>query len=250
MGSAKERISMNILEVKQFLKPLRFVSCAVALAISTPAFGDEEKPGGNDPLEPLNRLTSGFNALLRNTIIDPAVDMYQFVTPDPLENVISNAASNLTEPLTIGSSLLQGDTENARIATQRFLINSTVGVAGLGDPATEMGLEQRREDLGQAMGANGVEPGPHLVLPILGPSNFRDAAGDILSGIASPMPLVGNAASGVVEYSNNQDTIKSVGANAIDRYVAEREAYEQNREYKVQNGDVAGPVFEEDKPKK
>ena len=241
---------MNVLDSKRYFKPFRLITFAIALAVSAPAYGDEEKPGDNDPLEHLNRFTSGFNALLRNTIIDPVVDMYQFVTPDPLENVISNTASNLTEPLTIGSSLLQGDTENAGVATQRFLINSTVGVAGLGDPASEMGLEQRREDLGQAMGANGVEPGPHLVLPILGPSNFRDAAGDILSGIASPMPLVGNAASGVVEYSDNQDTIKSIGANAIDRYVAEREAYEQNREYKVQNGDIAGPVFEEDKPKK
>ena len=120
MGRAQEKISMNTLEIKRFLKPLRFVSCAVALAISTPAFGDEEKPDGNDPLEPLNRLTSGFNALLRNTIIDPVVDMYQLVTPDPLENVISNAASNLTEPLTIGSSLLQGDTENTGISTHRW----------------------------------------------------------------------------------------------------------------------------------
>lgn len=233
----------------QLIRPA-MLGLGLALVISAPAFADDEKSGDNDPLEGLNRFTSGFNTLLRNAIIDPMVDLYQFVTPDPLENVISNAASNLSEPLTIGSSLLQGDTENAGIATQRFLINTTLGVAGLGDPATDMGLEQRREDLGQAMGANGVAPGPHLVLPILGPSNFRDAAGDILTGILSPMPLAGTVATGAVGYSNNQDALNSVGATAIDRYVAEREAYEQNREYKVQNGEIAGPLFDEDPPKK
>lgn len=229
--------------------------CGLSLAAASPAFaGDDEKTakngGTNDPLESLNRITSGFNALFRQAILDPVVDVYQFVTPDPVEEIISNAASNLSEPITIGSSLLQGDTENAGVATQRFLINSTIGVAGLGDPATEMGLEQRREDLGQAFGANGVEPGPHIVLPILGPSNLRDAAGDILTGIASPLPLAGKIAGSAVEYSVKQDAINAIGENALDRYVAEREAYEQNRAYKIKNGEPEGLIFEDDKPVK
>ena len=113
-----------------------------------------------------------------------------------------------------------------------------------------MGLEQRREDLGQAFGANGVESGPHIVLPILGPSNLRDAAGDILTGIASPLPLAGKIAGGAVEYSVKQDAINAVGANSVDRYIAEREAYEQNRAYKIKNGEAVSPAFDEEKPVK
>ena len=119
----------------------------MAIAISgTTALADEEKAKGtSDPLETLNRFTSGFNTILRKGFIDPAVDLYQHVTPDPIENAISNAASNLSELLTVGSSLLQADIENAGKSTQRFLIITTVGMGGLGDPATDMGIEARRD---------------------------------------------------------------------------------------------------------
>jgi phospholipid-binding lipoprotein MlaA len=244
-------IVMSISDYPRYFKVLLPAVCGLGLVVASPSFAGEENKGEtSDPLESLNRITSGFNALLRQAVLDPVVDVYQFVTPDPLEDVISNAASNLSEPITIGSSILQGDFENAGVSTQRFLINSTVGVAGLGDPATEMGLEQRREDLGQAFGANGVESGPHIVLPILGPSNLRDAAGDILTGIASPLPLAGKIAGGAVEYSVKQDAINAVGANSVDRYIAEREAYEQNRAYKIKNGEAVSPAFDEEKPVK
>ncbi len=217
------------------------IAMTVGLSTSTAIADEEKNEGNNDPLETLNRFTSGFNSFLRKGFVDPAVDLYQFVTPDPMEKAISNAASNLSEPLTIGSSLLQGDTENAGNATQRFLINSTVGVGGLGDPATDMGIEARREDLGQALGAHGVEAGPHIVLPILGPSNLRDLVGDLPVMVLNPLPLAGTVAKGAVEYSGKQDTVRSIGEGAVDPYVAEREAYEQNRAYEVRNGNIPAP---------
>ncbi len=217
------------------------IAMAVGLSTNTAIADKEKTEGSNDPLETLNRFTSGFNSFLRKGFVDPAVDLYQFVTPDPVEKAISNAASNLSEPLTIGSSLLQGDTENAGNATQRFLINSTVGVGGLGDPATDMGIEARREDLGQALGAHGVEAGPHIVLPILGPSNLRDLVGDLPVMVLNPLPLAGTVAKGAVEYSGKQDTVRSIGEGAVDPYVAEREAYEQNRAYEVRNGNIPAP---------
>ena len=97
--------------------------------------------------------------------------------------------------------------ENAATATKRFIINTTVGLGGTSDPATGMGLEQREEDLGQALGASGFAPGSHFVLPIIGPSNFRDAAGDILTTLANPLPLAAKAASSGINYSNNQEDI-------------------------------------------
>jgi phospholipid-binding lipoprotein MlaA len=153
-----------------------------------------------------------------------------------VQQAISNLVSNLTEPLTAGSSLVQGDFDNAATATSRFLVNTTIGIGGIRDPATDLGMEQRREDIGQALGAHGVPPGPHIVLPVLGPSNLRDAPGDILLGLLSPIPFAGQVGAGAVEYARNQDAIKQLGDSVVDPYVVERDAYEQHRGYLVHNG--------------
>ncbi len=189
-----------------------------------------------DPLEHINRFTSDFNRAIREGLIDPMVDGYQFVTPEPMQRGVSNFFSNLHEPVTAVSSILQGDSENAGNATSRFIINSTIGLVGTYDRASDMGIAQRREDLGQAMGANGIAPGPHIVLPILGPSNLRDATGDIVLGLASPLPLAVHAAGTGVGYADHQDDVGAIAANALDPYIAEREAYEQHRAYVVHNG--------------
>lgn len=201
-----------------------------------PAISGDVAAETSDPLEDINRFTSGFNRILRDVVIDPVVDGYQYITPPDFQQGISNIFSNLSEPVTAVSSLLQGDAENAGNATKRFLMNSTVGIGGIGDAAKDIGIEQRREDLGQAMAANGVETGPHIVLPILGPSNLRDATGDLIIGLANPFPLAVQAADGGVSYAKNQDAIQSIGSGAVDPYVAEREAYEQNRNFLVTNG--------------
>lgn len=208
--------------------------------------------GDDDPLEKVNRVTSGFNSLVRELILDPLVSAYKTVTPTDLQTAVSNAANNLSEPVTAVSSLLQGDTENAGNATKRFFVNSIAGAGGMGDPATDAGIVSRKEDLGQAFGANGVEPGAHLVLPILGPSNLRDAAGDVLTSLANPLPLVGKAAQGTVTYSDNQDAIKSVTSNSVDPYTTEKTLYEQHRQFEVTNGKSTapadGPVLVEEGP--
>ncbi|NQV84690.1 MAG: VacJ family lipoprotein [Rhodospirillales bacterium] len=192
----------------------------------------------NDPFEAINRVTSGFNSVVRGMVIDPIVDGYQAVAPKPVQKAVSNAVSNLSEPVTAVSSLLQWDTENAGMATKRFFVNTTVGVGGLSDPATEMGYEKRDEDLGQALGAGGMAPGPHIVLPIIGPSNMRDLTGDVLTALSNPLPLAAKAASGGIGYSNNQDDIKALTSGALDPYVVERDSYEQNRSYDINNGVV------------
>ncbi len=191
----------------------------------------------NDPLEGLNRITSGFNRILRRFIIDPIVDGYQAITPDEVQEAVSNVVSNLTEPVTVVSSLLQGDFDNAGTATGRFLVNTTIGLGGMRDEATGLGLKQRREDLGQSLGAHGVPSGPHLVLPVIGPTNFRDAPGDIVIGLLSPLSLGAQAGAGAVEYSDEQDSISAISDNVVDPYIAERDAYEQRRDYVIHNGE-------------
>ena len=215
--------------------------------LSQPVSADDAGAAGSaqtkDPLEPINRVTSEFNRFLRGLVIDPVVDGYQAVTPEPVQDAVSNAVSNLSEPVTAVSSMLQGDTENAKSAAGRFIINTTVGVGGLGDPAAGMGMQSRPEDLGQAFGAHGASPGAHVVLPIIGPSNLRDLTGDALTAIANPLPLAATAAGGAVNYSDVQDEVNAVGGAALDPYVAEREAYEQSRRYQVLNGDVPSQAF-------
>ena len=236
----------------------RTLLSAVAVAglvWAVPAKADEKTPAANapastapvskapatakteDPFEGVNRFTSEFNRVLRGAVIDPLVDGYQAVTPQFLQEAIGNAATNLNEPVTAISSLLQGDDENAGNATKRFFINSTLGLGGINDKAGEMGYRSRDEDLGQAAGYHGTEAGAHLVLPILGPTNTRDLVGDVLTGLASPVPLVGRVAQKSVVYSQNQDDIDSVGKGALDPYVVERNAYEQHRQFLINNGE-------------
>ena len=216
-------------------------------APSIDAANTEDPKGDNDPLEGYNRFMHGFNKVLRDTIIDPLVDGYQAITPDPLEKAISNAAKNLNEPITAGSSLLQGDTDNAKKATQRFLINSTAGLGGTQDVAKdEYGIKSRDEDLGQAAGKGGAEAGAHIVLPVLGPSNTRDALGTAATAIINPIGAIGSAAKGAVEYSDRQDTVKDVSKGALDPYVVERDAYEQHRDYQIRN--AAPPAKDQDFP--
>lgn len=218
------------------------------------ATADEQKNDAteqqvNDPFESINRVTSGFNRIFRKVVADPLVSGYQAVTPDPLEKAISNFASNLTEPLTAASSLLQGDNERASRATERFVINTTAGFAGISDPATDMGIEQRREDLGQAAGKAGMDGGAHIVLPIIGPSNMRDVTGDVLTTLVNPLHTAISAANAGTDYAKNKDEINAITEKSVDPYIAERDAYEQNRNYKINNGAAAMediPEFAED----
>jgi len=190
----------------------------------------------DDPLESVNRVTSGFNRIFRKVVADPLVTGYQAVTPDPLEKAISNFASNLTEPVTAASSLLQGDTEGASRATGRFVVNTTAGIGGTSDVAADMGIEQRQEDLGQAAGKAGMGGGAHIVLPIIGPSNMRDVAGDVLTTLANPLHTAVTAANAGTGYAENKDEINAMTEKSVDPYIVERDAYEQNRSYKINNG--------------
>ncbi len=229
-----------------------------------PALAGSDQPAGqsaagasdgqqvNDPLESLNRVTSGFNRIFRKTIADPLISGYQAVTPEPMQKAISNIGSNLTEPVTALSSILQGDGENAGNAMGRFFVNSTVGMAGVSDQAAGMGMVQRREDLGQAAGAAGAEGGAHIVLPFFGPSNMRDATGDILTTLINPLHTATSAVNATTSYAENRDQLDAMTDTALDPYILERDAYEQNRKYKINNGTAAMsdiPDFEDDEEK-
>ncbi|MBU1329075.1 MAG: VacJ family lipoprotein [Gammaproteobacteria bacterium] len=130
-----------------------------------------------DPLESWNRRVYHFNYRFDEWVFLPVVDGYRYVTPTLVQKGVSNFFSNLGDVPNLLNSLLQLKGKRALDTTGRLLINTTLGVAGLWDPATRMGLMKQDEDFGQTLGHYGVGDGPYLMLPLLGPSNLRDTGG-------------------------------------------------------------------------
>lgn len=130
-----------------------------------------------DPLEPWNRRVYHFNYRFDQWVFLPLVEGYQYVTPNLLQTGVHNFFSNLGEIPSLANSLLQLKGERAMNNTARLLFNTILGIGGLWDPATAMGLPKYREDFGQTLGYYGVPAGPYLMLPLLGPSNLRDTGG-------------------------------------------------------------------------
>lgn len=134
-------------------------------------------PDPGDPYEDFNRQMFAFNEGLDRAVIEPVAKGYRAVTNEPVREGVGNFTSNLNEPLTAVNHVLQGKLPDAGATLGRFLINTTVGVVGIFDPASAIGLQRTSEDFGQTLGTWGVESGPFLVLPFIGPTNARDLVG-------------------------------------------------------------------------
>lgn len=151
-----------------------------------------------DSVEGFNRGTYRFNYYFDEYLFRPVVKGYEFVMPNYLEDRVSNAVDNIGEVTNLANNLLQFRFKAAGITLSRFAINTTVGVAGLWDPAESWGLERQGEDFGQTLGSHGVGNGSYLVLPVLGPSNLRDTAGFVTDTaaftLAGPPAWVNNPA--------------------------------------------------------
>lgn len=164
-----------------------------------------------DPLQGLNRGTYRFNYYFDKFVFLPVVHAYDFVLPDCMEHRISNFVDNVFEFNNLFNNILQGKWEGAGITLSRFVVNSTVGIGGLWDPATHWGMFRQAEDFGQTLGHYGIGHGPYLVLPVLGPSNLRDTIG--IAGDA-----VGFAAIGPVAWVESNTASRSfTGVSSVDR---------------------------------
>lgn len=133
--------------------------------------------GVYDPWEKFNRSMYNFNAGFDRYVFLPVVSGYETITPDIAQQGVTNFFSNLGEVSNFVNNVLQGEVKDSGVTLGRFALNTTVGVLGLWDPATKLGIYQRKEDFGQTLGRWGVGDGPYLVLPILGPSTLRDTSG-------------------------------------------------------------------------
>jgi phospholipid-binding lipoprotein MlaA len=137
-----------------------------------------------DPIEGFNRGTYRFNYYFDKYFFLPVVSGYQFIMPDYAEDRVSNFVDNVLEFNNFTNNLLQLKLKRTGITLSRFVINTTIGIAGLWDPATHWGLRRQAEDFGQTLGHYGVGHGPYIVLPIFGPSNLRDTTGLVTDTVA------------------------------------------------------------------
>jgi len=131
----------------------------------------------NDPAEPLNRAIFEVNRGLDTMFLKPAAEFYGGIMPPPAQEGVHNMLNNLRTPVIVANDLLQGDLDRAGTTVIRFVINTTYGVVGFVDRAAELGYEYHGEDFGQTLAVWGVEEGPYLMLPIIGPSNPATASG-------------------------------------------------------------------------
>lgn len=199
----------------------------------------------NDPLEPFNRGIFAFNLFVDDYFLAPVAKGYLTVTPAPVRDRISNVLSTLREPRTAVNALLQGDLRKTGDALTRFMVNMTFGLGGLFDVAGACGVKTTSEDFGQTLAEWGVPAGPYLMLPLLGPSSPRDAAGTVTDSLA--LDPVGLAMSDpnlegiwytqtgvrVVDLrSRNLENIAALRRSSVDFYARIRSLYWQ----RVNNG--------------
>jgi phospholipid-binding lipoprotein MlaA len=208
-----------------------------------------------DPLEGFNRASYKLNDALDRALLKPAAKGYKAVTPDFVEAGVTNFFSNLGQPAVMLNDLLQGKFKAGLNDGGRFLVNTTVGIGGLFDPASAAGLDRNDEDFGQTLGKWGVPSGAYLMVPFFGPSTVRDGFGSAAGIYTDPVHYVERD---VIRYSlNGLDLIDSRARRlpledtlnqAFDKYTFIRNAYLQQREYAVTDGNVPPPTFEDDEP--
>ncbi len=199
----------------------------------------------SDPWEGWNRKVYSFNKAIDKTVAKPLTKGYKAITPDFVESGVSNVFSNLGDIPNFLNNLLQGKPVDSVSDLARFVVNSTLGIAGLWDPASSMGLEKHDEDFGQTLATWGVSDGPYVMLPLLGPSTLRDT---LAYPVDSEMDLLNQ-----IDHIRTRNQVKIIELidtraalfsfeeqleSASDEYAFVRDIYLQNRKYKVFDGDL------------
>ena len=203
--------------------------------------------------EGTSRAIFKFNMGFDNAILEPIAKGYNKL-PEPIKNGTSNFTSNIATLLSIPNHLAQGNFKGAGNATASFLINSTIGIIGLANPAEKMGLNAQKEDVGQTLGSYGVGPGCYFVLPILGPTTVRDSVGMLADTFVDPFAHVTlrekelfGSSGNQLDYltvkgttaidfrADNETNFDSLEKNSIDLYASFKSLYLQSRENKINN---------------
>lgn len=197
----------------------------------------------SDPLEEVNRPIYSFNDLLDRYLARPVVDVYRYVAPEFVRESVSNFYDNLTYPNVILNDFLQGKFTQGVLDTSRFLVNTSLGVGGLFDPAAKWGMKEHHEDFGQTLGVWGLESGPYLVLPALGPNSGRDAPDlaastvtNVLFYVSTPITVPIAVLGFIDKRARAEDALRTREEVAVEPYVFTREAYLQHRDFLIHDG--------------
>lgn len=206
--------------------------------------GEAAAENGNDPYESFNRTMLDFNLAVDKAVLRPVAFVYKEGVPDPLRTNVHNFLENLRGPVILANDLMQGEMDRAGTTLLRFAMNSTIGVFGINDFATEAGIEKHDEDFGQTLAIWQVDSGPYLVLPIFGPSNPRDATGLVVDTLLDPITWlvpreyqIGRAVAAAVDRrARRYEEINDLEENSLDFYSAVKSLYRQRREDEIRNG--------------
>ena len=210
----------------------------------------------NDPIDPLensNRSIYTFNENLDEAILEPAADGYDYITPNFLQKGFNNFFDNINYPVTIINQVLQGNIEESLQDTLRFTINSSIGILGLFDPASRMGLTEHDEDFGQTLAVWGVKEGPYLMLPFFGPKTLRSLTGDLADVLFNPLLNIDDTnlkintnLISILQDRSDLSTLEEELDNSFDPYQYIKDSYIQNRKYKIYNGNITEDDLEID----
>lgn len=201
----------------------------------------------NDPYEATNRKIFALNQSLDRSVAKPVAVFYTNVVPAPARDGIHNFLVNLRQPVTFANDVLQGEGHRAVDTFGRFLVNSTIGVGGLVDVAQKTGIPEHNADFGETLAVYGVKEGPYLVLPLIGPSNPRDAFGGGVDAVIDPSTwitwrsstffMLGRAGAGIVdERAQNLETFDQLERSSVDLYASLRSLYRQHRQAEINHG--------------
>lgn len=230
---------MSRASFRYFSKICGVLTIAVLTACTAPTPGAEF----NDPYEVDNRSVHGFNKVLDTNVLRPAGVVANAV-PVAITDPVSNFADNVSLPGMIANGLLQGDLKGTGTNIMRFVVNTTIGIGGLFDPASNFGLTEESTDFGETLAVWGVREGAYLELPVFGPSTERDAVGTIVDLFLDPLQQFGsqtlrdvsrgtNVADLAIQRGRFLDTIDGVLYDSADSYAQARTLYLQNRRFEL-----------------
>jgi phospholipid-binding lipoprotein MlaA len=213
-------------------------------ACSTPS---PESLAQNDPWEKTNRDIFDFDVRLDHAVARPIAKGYRAAVPEPVREGIHNAITNLNSPIVLANDVLQGDGDKAINTAGRIVINSTVGLAGLIDVASKIGIPGHDNDFGITLGKNDVAEGSYLVLPFAGPLPPRDLLGRVVDQAFDPLTyvrfhgkdtwMVVRAGIGILDARTSQlDAVDTIERSSIDFYATTRNLYRQSRNAKINDG--------------
>ena len=223
------------------------IAALAVLAAGCATSKDPEAVAQNDPYEPTNRAIFDFNTKVDKAVAKPVAKFYNHAVPQFARNGVHNFLTNLDKPVTFGNDLLQGEGARAGQTIGRFTVNVALGIGGLVDVATMIGIPDHTEDFGQTLGTWGVGEGPYLVVPFMGPNPPRDLAGDVVDIFMDPTTYIkfhGSdtwyaVRSGVAVLdlrARNIDTLDQIERTSIDMYATTRSLYRQYRNSEIRNG--------------